>query len=67
MELRLLTSREAACYLGGKISASTLAKWRCYQTPGSPQFTRLGGRVVYEAGELERWVAANRHDPGSTP
>jgi hypothetical protein len=63
--LRLLTSREAAAYLGGKISASTLAKWRCYQTPGAPQFVRLGGRVLYEAGELERWVASNRQVPSS--
>lgn len=49
-----LTAQQAAEFL--KISASTLAKLRCYG--GGPAFTRLGlRRVVYQRKHLDEWAA----------
>lgn len=59
--LEILTSAEAAEYL--RLSRSTLAKMRL--SGGGPVFTKLGRRVVYEMGDLEAWVLANKHSSTS--
>jgi hypothetical protein len=48
----LLTSAEAAEFL--RLRPSTLAKYRC--VGGGPDFSKLGGRVVYPREALEQWV-----------
>lgn len=37
----------------GKITERTLANWRSQGI--SPPFTKIGGRILYEAKELEEW------------
>lgn len=37
----------------GKITVRTLANWRSQGI--SPPFTKIGGRILYEASELEAW------------
>lgn len=37
----------------GKITVRTLANWRSQGI--SPPFTKIGGRILYEAAELEDW------------
>jgi hypothetical protein len=51
---RLLSTTRTADFLG--VRPKTLAKWRVYG--GGPPFVRLGGRVFYEAADLEKYVAA---------
>lgn len=52
-----LRAPAAADYLG--LSASTLAKMRC--RGDGPVFAKAGPRiVVYDLGDLERWIAARR-------
>ena len=53
---RLLTPAQAAEYL--QVKESTLADWR-YRRIG-PAFVRAGG-VRYEASELQRWIAQQKH------
>ncbi len=47
-----LTSDEAAEYM--RISKQTLAKLRCNRK--SPPYRKVGGRVLYERTELEKWM-----------
>jgi hypothetical protein len=46
----------AAQYLG--LSVATLAKLRC--VGGSPDYLKLGRRIVYERSALDSWLAARR-------
>lgn len=56
---RLLTSREAASYLG--ITAETLVNWRC-QGRG-PAFLKTSpsrrGKVLYRVADITAWQQAN--------
>jgi hypothetical protein len=51
---RLLNTNRTADFLG--VRPKTLAKWRVYG--GGPPFVRLGGRVMYDVTDLEKYVAA---------
>ncbi len=48
--------REAAAYIG--LAPATLAKLRC--RGGSPNFLKLGRKVVYAQADLDAWLAARR-------
>lgn len=50
-----MNTAEAASYL--RLSAQTLAKWRCYKR--GPRFVRLGGAVFYRQTELDEFITAN--------
>jgi hypothetical protein len=52
----VLLPRDAAKRLG--LAPATLAKMRCLG--GSPEFLRLGRKIVYERGALDLWVAQRR-------
>jgi predicted site-specific integrase-resolvase len=56
-----LTEAEAAARLGLKIP--TLRAWR-HRGVG-PAFVRLGRAVRYLPSDIERYLAENRHTPGS--
>ncbi len=62
---RYLRTPEAARYLG--VSPRTLEKHRIYGT--GPIYRKIGGRVVYKVGDLERWadqgVRRSTSDPGT--
>lgn len=51
-----LTPREAAEFL--KRSAVTLERWR--RLRAGPPFYRIQNRVVYRAGDIAAWLAAQR-------
>jgi predicted DNA-binding transcriptional regulator AlpA len=51
-----LDTRQAADHVG--LSKSTLDKMRVYG--GGPPFSKLGRRVVYDSGDLDAWLDANR-------
>ena len=63
-EKRLLSTTEAANYLG--CSASKLAKSRIkgYETDGPP-FLKLGQQVLYRISDLDRWLDEYLVDPKS--
>lgn len=50
--MRWLTPKQVAARY--PISTSTLAKWRVYGT--GPDFSRLGGRVVYSEDAVEDYL-----------
>ncbi|MEM8971713.1 MAG: helix-turn-helix domain-containing protein [Pseudomonadota bacterium] len=52
-EVIVLTTRQAASYLG--LSVSTLNKWRCYGF--GPKYLKLGRAVRYQQQELDRYLA----------
>ena len=56
----LLTTKEAAAYLG--VSAAALNKARCTGKIGNrtemPPFVRVGGKVYYRLSDLQDWVAS---------
>lgn len=51
-----LSAADAAAYIG--LAPSTLAKLRCLG--GSPQFLKLGRRVLYERSALDDWLQLRR-------
>ena len=53
---RYLRTPDAARRVG--LSARTLEKHRCYGT--GPVYRKLGGRVLYEIDELDRWAERGR-------
>jgi len=59
----LLTTPEAAAYL--RLSPRTLENWRV--RGGGPRFRKLGDRVLYDQGELDRWQAARDRTSTSDP
>jgi len=62
---RLMTEKEAAEYLS--ISVSYIRKTRsCPQFRGKsvPPWIRIGAAVRYDVGELDKWIAANKHKRG---
>ncbi len=62
---RYLRTQEAARHLG--VSPRTLEKHRIYGT--GPIYRKIGGRVVYKVGDLERWadqgLRSSTSDPGT--
>lgn len=50
-----LRTKDAALRVG--LSASTLEKLRVYG--GGPRYAKLGRVVVYDAADLDAWVAQN--------
>ena len=58
-----LNTIEAAKYLG--VSVSYLKKLRA--AGGGPKFYKVGKRVIYEAGELDRWLAGQAHSASAVP
>lgn len=52
-----LTPAQLAERYEGRISVRTMANWR-YQGVG-PQFTRVGGRILYPEDKLVEWEAKN--------
>jgi predicted DNA-binding transcriptional regulator AlpA len=52
----LLNAQKAADWTG--LSTSTLAKLRL--TGAGPTYAKLGRRVVYRLGDLEKWIEAHR-------
>lgn len=53
---QMLRTRDAARYLG--IAESTAEKLRL--TGGGPRFIKLGKSVVYDPGDLDAWLEANK-------
>ena len=53
----------AARYTG--LSASTLNKLRVFG--GGPAYLKLGRRVVYDAADLDAWLATQRRTSTSSP
>ncbi len=48
------------------VTENTLAKWRCSGT--GPGYVKIsGGRVAYEDGELDRYIASRRVQPTAAP
>ena len=52
VQKEFLTADEAAKYM--RVSKQTLAKLRCHRK--SPPYRKVGGRVLYERAELEKWM-----------
>lgn len=52
---------QAADYVG--LSKSALDKFRCYG--GGPVYAKLGTAIVYQAADLDAWVAARRIEPAN--
>jgi predicted DNA-binding transcriptional regulator AlpA len=50
---KLLNGEEAAALLG--VSESSLNKWR--GQGAGPQFVKIGSRVAYDQGDLEKFIA----------
>jgi hypothetical protein len=53
---RLFDPQEASDYL--RIAKQTLARWRCYGL--GPRFVRIGGRIFYDASDLDAFIAARK-------
>lgn len=56
---KLLTPQEVSETLG--IAEQTLANWRCQKI--HLPYTKPGGRVRYDAADVEHWLQSNRHTP----
>lgn len=50
--MELLRPEEAAKFL--RLSASTLARWRC--TGNGPRFIKLGGSILYRPEDLQAFI-----------
>lgn len=61
-EKKFLTPHEVAQRYNGQITTRTLANWRSAGI--SPPFTKIGGRILYDLGELIEWE--NRRTVKST-
>jgi hypothetical protein len=61
-----LKAKDAAIYMG--VASATLAKYRCQG--GGPCFYKIGRRVLYDARDLDAYMAAHRRhstsDTGNT-
>ena len=61
MHKKLLTTREASEYLGGRVAPKTLQEWRCARK--GPPWVSLNGRIFYKPEDLDDWIEENRKDP----
>lgn len=55
----LLTTHEAAPYLG--VKSSTLCHWRWEKT--GPRYLKVGRAVRYRKEDLDAWLAAQQVEP----
>lgn len=55
----LLTTRQAAEFLGKSESAMTIDRCRCV----GPAYFKLGRTVRYDLADLEAWIESRRIDP----
>lgn len=55
----LLTNAEAQDYLN--VSHRTLIRWRAERK--GPAWTRVGGKVMYQTADLQRFLNDNRVEP----
>jgi len=66
LPLPFLRTKEAARFIG--VSPHTLEKHRIYGT--GPQYSKIGGRIIYAVKELREWVERGARratsDPGKT-
>jgi hypothetical protein len=53
---RLFDPEEASAYL--RVAKQTMARWRCYGL--GPRFVRIGGRIFYDASDLDAFIAARK-------
>ncbi|GJE45875.1 helix-turn-helix transcriptional regulator [Methylobacterium soli] len=53
MSRKFLTPAQLSARWSNTISPRTLANWR--SVGKGPRFTKIGGRVVYEESEIEKW------------
>lgn len=60
-----LTPGELASRFKNTITVKTLANWRSQDT--GPAYVKLGGRILYEIGDVSTWEASRRQEPGKTP
>jgi len=58
---QFLSADQLAGRYGGKVSVKTLANWR--STGTGPAYTKIGGRVFYAIGDVERWEAQRQITP----
>ena len=59
---KLLIAEKVARHLD--LSPRTLERWRRQGT--GPPWLEIGGRVRYDAGDIEKWKAACRNEPQQT-
>ena len=57
----LLTTEQAAEFLGKSVSAMTIDRCRCV----GPAYFKLGRSVRYDLADLEAWLESCRIDPES--
>lgn len=54
---KLMSSKDVEEYLGGKVTAATLAWWRHVNDGRGPRWGRLGHRkVVYRKTDVDAWL-----------
>jgi len=58
MEDKLLTTEEAAAYIGYK--AGTLEIWRQQNKDGAPPYLKPAGKVLYKKSDLDEWLKNER-------
>jgi hypothetical protein len=49
-----LSTKQAAPIIG--VSPATLESWRCRNHPHQPPYYVVGGRVIYDQDEVERFL-----------
>lgn len=54
---KMLNTKQAAKLLS--LSPKTLENWRC--SGSGPKFTKIGRLVMYNIGDLNRWIDARKH------
>lgn len=59
-EVRRLSEREAAAYLG-PLSVRTLQDWRIKGI--GPVYAKLGKRIAYDVADLDAFLQASRVEP----
>lgn len=59
----LMTTKEAAEYLGGLFSVSSLNHFRCNRAPDGPPFVKIGTRVRYRRQDLDKYIESKVVDP----
>jgi hypothetical protein len=58
------TTKQLATLL--RVDPSSLRRWRNAQPPQGPAFVRISARhVIYNAADVQDWLASNRTEPGA--
>lgn len=58
---RRLSEREAAAYLGARVSPRTLQGWR--NRGIGPAYSKMCGRIAYDIADLDAFLASARVEP----